>query len=78
MVNELNRHVPEPARDQVARHAVAYVSGLVLDLHRQLDQYSETLVLVDPDVAEQLMLVDLRILAAASEAVTRWIDEAVS
>lgn len=68
----------EPSDDQVTRHVIAYVSGLVLELHRQVEEYSETLALVDRDAAAQLMLVDSLILATASEAVTQWIDKAVS
>lgn len=78
MVIEMDAHAPEPARDELARHVIAYVSGLVLDLHRQVEEYSETLALVDRDAAAQLMLVDSLILATASEAVTQWIDGAVS
>lgn len=74
----MGRHTPEPSDAQVIRHLIAYVSGLVLDLHRQVEEYSETLALVDRDAAAQLMLVDSLILATASEAVTQWIDEAVS
>lgn len=74
----MGRHTPEPSEAQVTRHVIAYVSGLVLDLHRQVEEYSETLALVDRDAAAQLMLVDSLILATASEAVTQWIDEALS
>jgi hypothetical protein len=77
-VSEMGYRMPEPLDDQVTRHVIAYVSGLVLDLHRQVEKYSETLALVDRDAAAQLMLVDSLILATASEAVTQWIDEAVS
>lgn len=78
MVSEMGYRMPESSDDQVTRHVIAYVSGLVLDLHRQVEEYSETLALVDRDAAAQLMLVDSLILATASEAVTQWIDEAVS
>lgn len=78
MVNEMESHAPKPTDDQVTKHVIAYVSGLVLDLHRQVEEYSVTLALVDRDAAAQLMLVDSLILATASEAVTQWIDEAVS
>lgn len=78
MVNQMESNTPEPADDQVTRHVIAYVSGLVLDFHRQVEGYSETLALVDRNAAAQLMLVDSLILATASEAVTQWIDEALS
>ena len=74
----MESHTPEPTDDQVTKHVIAYVSGLVLDLHRQVEEYSETLAMVDRDAAAQLMLVDSLILATASKAVTQWIDEAVS